>query len=71
MPELRLDDLAVADDEPQRALALDAGEALDLEALGPRPSPGRCRRSSVGLRVRAAGRTGGRRRRRAARRGRR
>ena len=31
--QVRLDHLAVADDEPQRALALDAGESRDLETL--------------------------------------
>ena len=33
-PEMRLDDLAVLDDQPERALALDAGEALRPRSAG-------------------------------------
>ena len=48
-PEVRLDDVAVLDDQPERALAFHAGETLDLEALGLRPAPGgrRHRRASM------------------------
>ena len=53
--EVRLDDLAVLDDEPERALALDAGEALDLEGLGLRSAHGGRHRGSSEPRVAEAG----------------